>query len=52
MDIALPAYTQQRLPDVQAIMTINEVVASSEGVYTDTASTSIEQLMFDLSWAQ
>lgn len=30
VDMALPAYTQQRLPDVQAIMTINEVVASSE----------------------
>ena len=30
VDTALPAYNQRRLPDVQAITTINEVVASSE----------------------
>ena len=30
VDTALPAYNQQRLPDLQAIMTINEVVASSQ----------------------
>ena len=30
VDAALPAYNKARLPDVQAIMTINEVVASSD----------------------
>ena len=30
LDTALPAYNRQRLPDVQAIMTVNEVVASSD----------------------
>jgi len=29
VDTALPAYNTRRLPDVQAIMTVNEVVASS-----------------------
>lgn len=30
LDAALPAYTKARLPDIQAIMTINEVVATSD----------------------
>lgn len=30
LDTALSAYNRKRLPDVQAIMTLNEVVASSE----------------------
>ena len=30
VDTALPAYNTRRLPDVQAIMTVNEVVASSD----------------------
>ncbi len=30
VDTALPAYNARRLPDVQAIMTVNEVVASSD----------------------
>lgn len=30
VDAALPAYNKERLPDVQAILTINEVVASSD----------------------
>lgn len=30
VDVALPAYTRARLPDIKAIMTINEVVASSD----------------------
>ena len=30
IDVALPAYTEARLPDIRAIMTMNEVIASSD----------------------
>ena len=30
IDAALPAYNKARLPDVQAVMTLNEVVASND----------------------
>ena len=30
IDVALPAYNKARLPDIRAIMTTNEVVASSD----------------------
>lgn len=30
IEFALPAYTKARLPDIRAIMTLNEVVASSD----------------------
>lgn len=43
VDAALPAYTKARLPDIKAIMTINEVVASSDvGVKSQVSKSYIQ----------
>ena len=42
VDAALPAYNRARLPDVQAVMTLNEVVASNDaGLASQVQRTSL-----------
>lgn len=41
VDAALPAYTKTRLPDIQALLTINEVVSSADvGVASQVGTAS------------
>ena len=49
VDAALPAYNKARLPDIQAILTINEVVASSDIGLTIQVQFACPSVLHDLA---
>ena len=46
VDTALPAYNTARLPDIQAIMTLNEVVSSKDAGLASTVHMPYSQVCF------